>query len=153
MPTYAFETMPVGLELPFGPKRVTEEEIIEFAREFDPAPFHIDEQAAKNSVLGKLSASGFHTCCMTMRMICDAYLLDSTSEGAPGLEECRWTKPVCPGDTLSGRSTILSSRQSKSRPENAIMRIRHETENQAGETVLSMTTINIFRLNNPGLAK
>ena len=153
MPTYAFETMPVGLELPFGPKLVTKKEIIEFAREFDPAPFHIDEQAAKSSPLGKLCASGFHTCCMTMRMICDAYLLDSTSEGAPGLEECRWTKPVYPGDTLSGRSTVLSSRRSKSRPKISIMRIRHEAENQSGETVLSMTTINIFRLNNPESAK
>ncbi len=153
MPYYAFETMPVGLELPFGPKLVTKEEIIEFAKEFDPAPFHIDEQAAKKTALGKLCASGFHTCCITMRMICDSYLLDSTSEGAYGLEECRWTRPVYPGDTLSGKSSVLSSRQSKSKPENAILRIHHHTENQQGEQVLSMITTNIFRLNNPQVAK
>ncbi len=148
MPKYAFEDLQQGTELPFGPKLITKQEIVEFAEEFDPAPFHLTDSVQGDEFAVGLCASGFHTCGIVMRMICDAYLLDSTSEGAFGLEECLWTKPVRPGDTLRGKSIVLSARQSKSRPQTSILRIHHETWNQNDETVNSMITINIFRLRN-----
>ena len=146
MTTYSFEAMTVGREIHFGPKTVSKQEIIEFAEEFDPAPFHLDEKMAMNSFAGGLCASGFHTNGIVMSMLCDAYILDSTSEGAFGVEECLWPNSVRPGDILQGKSTVLSARQSKSRPHTGILRIRHETWNQKGEKVHSMTTNNIFRL-------
>ena len=90
-------------------KAVTAEEIIEFASEFDAQPMHLDEAAGKASILGGLSASGWHTCAMFMRLICDGFLLDSTSQGSPGIDHAKWKKPVLAGDTLSGSVTVIAA--------------------------------------------
>ncbi|PCI02971.1 MAG: enoyl-CoA hydratase [Hyphomicrobiales bacterium] len=129
-----------------GPRSVTKEEIIEFAEEFDPAPYHLDEEAAKASMLGGLSASGWHVCAMVMRMMCDAFILGSTSQGAPGVEYCRWKKPVHPGDTLSGETRVVSLRDSKSLPNIGISELEHTIYNQNGELVLEMKNFGYYAL-------
>jgi acyl dehydratase len=131
-----FEDFAVGDVLPLGSRHVTRAEIIGFAAEFDPQPFHLDEQAPATALVGGLIASGWHITSLFMRMICDAFLIDSTSLGSPGVETLKWQKPVRPGDTLSGSSTVLETRASKSRPELGIVRFRHEIVNQADETVM-----------------
>lgn len=131
---------------PLAPVTVSREEIIEFATEFDPAFFHIDEEAAKSSLLGELIASGFHTCAIAMRMICDSYLLKSTSQGAPEVTELKWLAPVRPGDTLSGFTIVEDGRRSKSRDNLWISRLHHKIENQHGEQVLSMIVIALFAI-------
>ena len=109
--TWAFEDFVEGASLDLGAKHVTADEIIEFASEFDAQPMHLDEAAGKASILGGLSASGWHTCAMFMRMLCDAFLLDSTSQGSPGIDHVKWKKPVLAGDTLSG--TMHRARQAR----------------------------------------
>jgi len=101
--TWAFEDFVEGATLDLGSKLVTAEEIVEFASEFDAQPMHLDEEAGKRSILGGLSASGWHTCAMFMRLLCDGFLLDSTSQGSPGIEYVKWKKPVLAGDKLTGR--------------------------------------------------
>src|SRR5262245_45607051 len=113
---WAFEDFVEGASMTFGSKTITADEIIEFAGEFDPQPMHLDEAAGKASLLGGLAASGWHTCCIFMRMLCDGFLLDSTSQGSPGIDYAKWKRPVVAGDRLTGRVTIVSARASKSRP-------------------------------------
>jgi acyl dehydratase len=120
---------------PLGPKHVTAEEIIGFASEFDPQPMHLDEEAGRASILGGLSASGWHTSAMFMRMMTDSYLLNTLAEGAPGIDFMDWKKPVLAGDTLAGRSIVLEARAMRSRPGLGIVKFRHEIENQRGELV------------------
>ncbi|MDT9001621.1 MaoC family dehydratase [Paucibacter sp. APW11] len=145
----AFEDFEVGQVLSFGSRLVDREEALAFAAAYDPQPLHLDEAAAEASVLGGLSVSGWHTCAMTMRMMCDAYLLDSTSQGSPGLDNIRWLKPVRPGDTLSVRMHILETRQSQSRPQIGLVRSRWEVGNQHGETVMTMEGWGMFGLRHP----
>src|SRR5438270_4805692 len=132
-PRLFWEDFPVGQVREFGAHRVTREAVLAFAREFDPQPFHVDEAAAEASLFGRLAASGWHTCAMTMRMMCDAYLLESASLGSPGLETLRWNKPVHPGDTLHMRLEVLESRALASRPGVGMIRSRWDVMNQAGE--------------------
>ena len=141
---WAYEDFEVGASIPLGSKLVTAEEIVEFAREFDPQPMHLDEEAGRASILGGLSASGWHTCAIFMRMICDTYLLDSTSQGAPGVDHVKWRKPVLAGDTLTGRSTVTARRQSQSRPALGFVTFRFELFNQNGETVFDMQNTGMF---------
>jgi acyl dehydratase len=142
---WAFEDFEPGLELPLGPKLVTAEEIVAFAQDFDPQLFHLDEAAGRESILGGLAASGWHVCAMFMRMMCDAYLLDSTSQGAPGIDEARWKRPVLAGDTLSGKTVVVLKRLSKSRPEIGIVSFRHELFNGRGESVFELANAAMFR--------
>ena len=135
-----------GKEYLLDPITIGKEEIIEFAEEFDPAFFHIDEEAAKASLLGELIASGFHTCAITMKMICKSYLLRSTSQGAPEVEEINWHSPVKPGDTLQGKSVVLEGRQSTSRPNLWITKLGHELKNQDGKTVITMRVVGLFAI-------
>ena len=144
MPKWAFEDFEVGQELKLGSKTVTAEEIIEFASEFDAQPMHLDEEAGKASILGGLSASGWHTCCIFMRMMCDAFLLDSTSQGAPGVDYARWKKPVLAGDTLTGKTVVEDLRVSASRPGLGFVTCRHELVNQRGEIVLELKNTGMF---------
>ncbi len=102
---YFWEDFPVGQVREFGAYLATREAVIAFAREFDPQPFHLDDAAAEASLFGRLAASGWHTCAIAMRMMCDAYLLESASLGSPGLEKLSWKNPVYPGDT---RCTFVS---------------------------------------------
>lgn len=140
-----WEDFAVGQTRPYGPLTVSREEVLDFARRFDPQPFHLDDEAAAASLFGKLAASGWHTAAMTMRMMCEAYLLDSASLGSPGLDQLRWHHPVFPGDTLSGHLTVLATRASEKRPEMGLVQSRWETVNQQGTLVLSMEGWGMFR--------
>ena len=131
-----FEDFREGEVLPLGPRHVTREEIVAFAAEFDPQPFHLDEEAAKGTLLGGLAASGWHTTALFMRMMCEGFLLLSSSMGSPGIEELRWLRPVRPGDTLSGTATVVSARASSRRPEMGIVTFLFEISNQRGEPVM-----------------
>ena len=131
----AFEDFEPGRRFPLGPKPVTAKEIVEFAREFDPQPMHLDEAAGRASILGGLAASGWHTSAMLMRMMADSYILNALCEGAPGIDLMEWRKPVLSGDTLQGHSTVLEARPMRSRPGIGIAKFRHEVENQRGELV------------------
>lgn len=134
-----------------GPKTVTQEEIIAFAEKYDPQPFHTDPGSEMADSVGGLIASGWHTCGIMMRMICDAYLLDSASMGAPGLDEVRWLIPVRPGDTLTGTTTVLDRRISKSRPELGLLTLEYELKNQNGETVLLTKGTGMMATENKGV--
>ena len=140
-----YEDFPVGEVVEFGDRLVSAQEIVAFARDWDPQPFHLDAQAAKDSQIGELIASGWHTGCLLMRMMCDEYLVDSASEGAPGVDEIRWLKPVRPGDRLRARRATLSARASRSRPEIGILEFNYDVLNQNGETVLIMRGSSFLR--------
>ena len=144
-----FEDFQVGQVFPLGPYPVTREEVLDFAREFDPQDFHLDEEAANASVLGGLAASGWHTCAMLMRMICDGYLNRSAGMGSPGLSEVKWLKPVLVGETLTGTMTVLAARISKSRPEMGILDCRWDLFNDRHEKKLEQTGINFMRVRQP----
>ncbi len=131
-----FEDFAEGQEYPFGPHTVTRAEIVAFAAEFDPQPFHLDEAAAADTLLGGLAASGWHTCALFMRMMYLGWLSGTASMGSPGIDRLKWLRPVRPGDTLSGRSVVLEVRTSKSRPDRGFVRFRHEVENARGEPVM-----------------
>lgn len=141
-----FEDFPEGCVIALGPRAVTAEEIVEFAAKFDPAPFHLSEEGAAGSLFGRLFASGWHTCGLAMRMMCDAFLLDSSSEGGPGVEDLRWLAPVFPGDVLSGKVTVLSARRSSSRPGIGILRFTVEIEKADGTPVMRSENIGMFRV-------
>ena len=121
-----WEDFDVGQLGEFGCKLVTAEEIKEFAAEFDPQPMHLDEEAARNSMLGGLAASGWHTCCLLMRMAADGFILNSASMGAPGVDEVKWLKPLRPGTRITLRLNVLESRVSNSRPEMGFVKVRME---------------------------
>lgn len=141
-----FEDFPVGEVFEFGNYMVTAEEIVEFAREFDPQPFHIDENAAKASLLGGLSASGWHVCAIIMRMMVDGYYGRTASMGSTGIDEMKWLKPVRPGDRLSCRRTTLEARVSAKRPEMGIVRLRYEIFDALPEKKAEMTGINLIKV-------
>lgn len=135
---WGFEDFPEGSVREFGGITLTREEILDFARQYDPQPFHLDEEAARRSSFGGLVASGWQTCALMMRMACDAFLLDTATAGSPGVDVIRWVKPVRPGDTLRVRARTLHARQLKSRPQLGNVLIRYEVLNQRDETVLTM---------------
>lgn len=145
MTSIFFEDMAVGKTIRMGPYRVGKEEIIDFAEQFDPAPFHLDEQAGRESMLGGLAASGWHVCSIAMRMIWDAWLKDAASEGSPGVDECRWQAPVLAGDTLSGELVVETARRSAKRPGIGIIVFRCDLFNQAGTRVLTFTNAAMMR--------
>ncbi|HKB83310.1 MAG TPA: MaoC family dehydratase [Burkholderiales bacterium] len=152
MITRYWEDFKVGEVEQIGGKRVEKDEVIAFAKQFDPQSFHVDEGAAKASMYGGLIASGWHTCAMVMRMMCDAYLSHSASVGSPGIDNLKWLKPVRPGDTINARRTTIETRVSKSRPDIGIVNNLWEVFNQNGEMVLSMQGYGMFRRRNPGSA-
>ena len=146
---YYWEDFVVGQTREFGRVEVTREGALAFAREFDPQPFHLDDAAARRSLFGKLAASGWHTCAMAMRMMCDAYLLESASLGSPGIENLAWPHPVFPGDVLHMRSTVLAARALASRPAVGLVRSRSEVLNQDDVVVLSMEGASFFGRRQP----
>ena len=133
----------------FGQKEVMRDDIVRFAAEFDPQPFHVDDEAAARTMFGGLIASGWHTAAMAMRMMCDAYLLKSASLGSPGIEQLKWLLPVRPGDTLRMRLTVLESRPMQSKPGVGLIRSRHEVLNQHGQAVMQMEGYGMFRRRSP----
>ena len=140
MPAQYFEDFRPGQTVELGSRTVTEEEIVAFARQWDPQPFHTDPEAARDSVFGGLIASGWHTGAMWMRLYVDSLLGGSASQGSTGVEELRWLAPVRPGDTLTGRLEVLEAVPSERRPDRGTVRIRAEMVNQDGVTVMSMTS-------------
>ncbi len=140
-----FEDFPVGEIITYGSYQVTADEIIDFARQFDPQPFHVDAAAARASILGDLCASGWHICAIMMRMMVDGYLGRSASMGSSGIEETRWLKPVFAGETLSCRRTTLEARRSKRRPEMGVLRFRWELFNLDGDKKSEMTGVTFIR--------
>lgn len=144
-----WEDFTIGTVREFGAMLVTREAILAFAGQFDPQPFHLDDVAAEASLFGKLSASGWHTCAMTMRMMCDEYLLESSSLGSPGIDSLRWTKPVLAGDVLSVRLTTLESRPMASRPKVGLILSNWEVLNQRREVVLTMQGWGMFGRRTP----
>jgi acyl dehydratase len=128
----------------FGAATVKHEDIVRFASEFDPQPFHVDEEAAKGTMFGGLIASGWHTAAMSMRMMCDGYLLRAHSLGSPGIESLNWLLPVRPGDTLRVRLTVLEARPLKSKPGVGLVKSRHEVLNQKDEVVMEMQGYGMF---------
>jgi acyl dehydratase len=135
---YYWEDFPVGETVTFGRHEVTREEVIAFAREYDPQPFHLDEEAAKATLLGGLAASGWHLCALLMRMCWDAFIHETAAMGSPGIEEMRWMRPVRPGHVLTIKRTVLDRRRSKSRPEMGLIKFRFDVHEQTGERLARM---------------
>jgi acyl dehydratase len=146
---YYWEDLAPGSVRELGRVTPSTEDIKEFAEQFDPQPFHLDELAGRRSIFGNLCASGWHTCAMAMRLTVDNFLNQSSSMGSPGLENLRWLKPVYPGDTLSLRHTILESRALRTRADTGMVRSRWEMFNQNGEQVLHMEGYGMFRRRTP----
>lgn len=142
---YYWEDMAVGTVLDLGTVTPTREAIIDFARQFDPQPFHLDDAAAQASVFGALCASGWHTCSMAMRLMVDNFLREAASLGSPGLENVKWLKPVFPGDTLRLKHRVVESRPMTKRPDVGLVRTVWEMFNQRGEQVLHMEGYGMFR--------
>lgn len=140
-----FEDFSAGQGFVLGPHRVTREAVIDFAQEFDPQPFHLDEEAARASVLGGLSASGWHTTSILMRLMCDAFLTQSAVLGSNGMEELKWPRPVHVGDVLSGRCEIMSVRASASKPGIGIVTFHSMLQAQDGEERISLTGMVFMR--------
>lgn len=139
-----FEDFPEGLEVDLGEITFSEDEIVHFARQFDPQPMHLDPDAARGSIYGGLIASGWHTVGAYMRLLVEALVADSASVGSPGIDYLRWLKPVRPGDTLRGHFLVLEARESNSRPDWGIVRSRGEMTNQHGEVVMRLEAANFF---------
>jgi acyl dehydratase len=133
-----FEDYITGSVHEYGTITVAEEEMMAFARRFDPQPFHTDPEAAKESVFGGLIASGWFTASVAMRVLVDQYISHVASMGSPGVDELRWLKPVRPGDVLSLRVTLLEAQRSRSKPEQGFIRALTEVLNQHGEVVMTM---------------
>jgi acyl dehydratase len=140
MPTHYWEDFQAGTVSIYGPRPVTREEIVAFAAEFDPQPMHLDEEAARDTMMGGLCASGWYACCVLMRMCADAFVANSSSMGAPGVDEVRWLAPIRPDDRLRLRATVRETRASRSRPDMGLVGLEFELFNAAGERVMTLST-------------
>jgi acyl dehydratase len=140
-----FEDFAVGDVTQLGTVDVSEAEIVEFAERFDPQPFHVDPEAAKDGPFGGLVASGWHTAALFMGMFVRTILLDSASMGSPGIEELRWTAPVRPGDTLTARVTVTDTQPSSTNPKRGTVFTTSEVFNQKGELVMTMKARGFFQ--------
>ena len=141
-----FEDLVVGKETYFGSVDVTREEVLEFARKYDPQPFHLSDEAAAKTYFGRLSASGWHSCAMTMGVIARKVVAEEQAGlGAPGIDELRWLKPVYPGDTLHVNGVIVEKTPSRSRPDIGSFRTKTTVTNQDDVAVLTFTSIVLMR--------
>ena len=143
-----FEDYVPGSVHDLGSVVVEEEDVIAFARQFDPQPFHLDKERAQKSPFGGLITSGWHTACIAMRLLVDNFLSEVSSEGSPGIDQLRWLRPVRPGDQLKVRITVLDARRSRSRPSRGIVRSQIETLNQDGEVVMHFSAAIFIRCQN-----
>ena len=149
MPKLHWEDFEPGAIAIYGPRLVTREEIVAFAAEFDPQPMHLDEAAASTTLLGGLGASGWQSCCLLMRMICDGFILNSTSMGSPGVEEVRWLKPLRPGTTIRLRSTVTDKRESKSKWDMGLVKFFFEIVDDSDAPLTTLTTTLMFGRREP----
>ncbi|MEO7603318.1 MAG: MaoC family dehydratase [Sphingomicrobium sp.] len=147
-----FEDLVVGAEVTYGTYEVTRDEVIDFARKYDPQPFHLSDEEAAKTHFGRIAASGWHTCAMTMAVI-SRYVVANEHQGlgAPGIDELRWRKPVYPGDTLTVTGKIVEKTPSRSKPEIGSFRSATTVTNQHGEPVMTFTSIVLMRCR-PGAA-
>ena len=145
MPVRYFDDFAVGDRFATGSTTLAEDEMLAFARRYDPQPFHVDPAAAKETIYGGLIASGFQTIAAGFRAIWDSGFLQGSSLGSPGFDELRWLKPVRPGDTLHVEAEVTELRPSHSKPDRGIVRIAYRYVNQAGETVLTMSAMHLLR--------
>jgi acyl dehydratase len=146
MSTYKwyFEDLAVGSAVSLGSHHFTEEEIIAFAKQFDPQPFHIDPDAAEHSIFGGIIASGWHTCSVMMRLLVDGLVADAASLGSPGVDEVRWIKPVRAGDTISVTLTVVDAKASASKSDRGVVWIDWRGTNQHGELVATIKSMGMF---------
>lgn len=145
-----WEDFTVGMQMSFGPSPVGREEVIRFAKDFDPQPFHLSEEAGKASLFGGLAASGWHTAGIVMRLMCDGFILNSSSLGSPGLDSLKWLKPVLVGDELRARMTVLATRPMNSKPKVGLVQTRWEAVNQRDEVVMLIESWAMFGRRHPG---
>ncbi|WP_033924403.1 MaoC family dehydratase [Sphingomonas sp. 35-24ZXX] len=145
-----YEDLEVGSTAKFGRYDVTRDEVIEFARKYDPQPFHLDDEAAAKTHFGRLSASGWHTCAMTMAMLVENMKTSRQAGlGSPGMDNLRWVKPVYPGDTLRVETTIIEKRRSKNRPDMGLFKSDLTIFNQDDEPVMTMRSNGLIKVRNP----
>lgn len=146
----SYEDLEVGKTYEVGSHTFTRDEIVQFAQQFDPQPFHVSEEAGAASMFGGLVASGWHTCSVMMGMLVRNFLQGSTSMGSPGIDDIRWIKPTRVGDTLTMMNTIVSKRVSASKPDRGIVETRWDGINQHGETIVTVRSKALFGLRNVG---
>ncbi|MEQ8232328.1 MAG: MaoC family dehydratase [Gammaproteobacteria bacterium] len=139
-----FEDYVPGAVHEFGRYVVGEDELLDFARRYDPQPFHIDEEAAAQTQYGGLITSGWHTCAMMMRMLVDHYISSVASLGSPGVDEVRWLRPVRPGDVLRVRVSVLDARVSRSKPDRGLVHSAIEVLDHDDNVVMTMKTLGFF---------
>lgn len=139
-----FEDFAVGDSFELGSRTLTEDEIVTFAKDYDPQPFHTDPEAAKESAFGTLIASGWQTVGVFMSLLVNGLINDTASMGSPGIEGIQWLKPVKPGDRLTGRIRIVESIASKSRPDRGILKTEGQLTNEAGDVVMTIRAVNFF---------
>jgi acyl dehydratase len=151
VPKFYFEDFSIGQVAEYGPRQVSREEIIAFAAQFDPQPMHLDEEAARHTMLGGLAASGWHSCCIMMKMIADGLLLDTASMGAPGIDEVKWLKPVRPGDSLTVQGSVLDVRPSQSKQDRGFVKFLWEVFNDRGECVMTLVCPQMILRRHPGV--
>lgn len=146
-----YEDLALGEVVDLGHVAVSKEMIIAFASEFDPFPFHLDEAAAKASLLGGLAASGWQTAALSLRMLTDSFLSTIASMGGLGFSDLKWRKPVMVGDTIGGTVTIAALRRSRHHPERGIVTLDFDIRNQKSEPVMSMRLANLVELRDPSI--
>ena len=141
-----YEDYPEGMVQTLGGFDVDEAEVIAFATRYDPQPFHIDREAARDSPYGGLIASGWHTAAMMMRLLADHYLHPASSMGSPGIDELRWIRPVRPGQRMTVRATVLTARRSASKPDRGLVHTLFEVLDPDGEVAMKATAMNLLRV-------
>lgn len=144
-----YEDYPVGLEIDLGSYHLTADEIVEYAKEFDPQPFHLSEEAGRASVLGGLAASGWQSSAILIRLAVTGMANKSAAMASNGMEEARWIRPVYAGETLTGKGTVLTRRLSSKRPEMGILNMKWELFNGAGEKKVEITGVQFIGVRNP----
>ena len=144
-----FEDLAIGEVITLGQVTVSKEMIVSFAREFDPFPFHLDEAAARKSLLGGLASSGWQTAALSLRLLVDAFLGQVASMGGLGFSDLKWKRPVMKGDTIGGTVTIAALRRSRSHPERGIVTLDFDIRNHKGQQVMSMRLANLVELRHP----
>ena len=153
MPKRHWEDFQTGAVAIYGPRLITREEIVAFAAEFDPQPMHLDETAASTTILGGLGASGWHSCCLLMRMIADGFVLDCNAMGSPGIDEVRWLKPLRPSTQIRVRATVLDTRVSNSRPELGFVKFLYEVLDEQDAVLTTLTSSMMIARREPGAAR
>lgn len=144
-----FEDLQLGEIIDLKPTKVTKQMIFEFAREFDPLPFHLDEKAARASILGGLAASGWQTAALSLRALVDAFLSTVDSQGGLGFSDLKWKRPVMAGDTIRGTVTIAALRRSRSHPDWGIVTLQFDIRNHKEQQVMTMELANLIGLRDP----